>query len=162
VRRVERARQLGDQPDRALGFERFHNAHHRYHATGRRTPDEISRSHRRAPLAAAQIPAGWPGHGRIEFIRFIRSDHKLRLLGRAIPMPDGAAYQYVTAALDLALPDERNLLISDSDGELITVAGSPNRAADPPESDRAAGSPLHLALRARLPRRTRERRPSDR
>ena len=33
---------------------------------------------------ARVIPAGWPACGRVEFIRFIRSDHKLRLLGRAI------------------------------------------------------------------------------
>jgi putative transposase len=120
--RHERFAGLDQLADRALGFERFHNAQHRYRASGRRTPDQITRPHRPAPLTADQIPAGWPDRGRIEFIRFIRSDHKLRLLGRTIPMPDGTAYQYVTATLDLALPDQRNLLISDSDGELITIA----------------------------------------
>ena len=45
-----------------------------------------------------------------------------RDVGRTIPLPDGTAYQYVTATLDLALPDERNLLISDSHGALITIA----------------------------------------
>jgi putative transposase len=120
--RHERFTGLDQLADRALGFERFHNAQHRYRATGRRAPDETARTDRRHPLAAEQIPAGWPDRGRIEFIRFIRSDHTLRLLGRAIPIPDGTAYQYVTATLDLALPDERNLLISDSDGELITIA----------------------------------------
>jgi putative transposase len=119
--RHERFAGLDQLADRALGFERFHNAQHRYRASGRRTPDQITRPHRPAPLTADQIPAGWPDHGRIEFIRFIRSDHKLRLLGRAIPMPDGTAYQYVTATLDLALPDQHNLLISDSDGDLITI-----------------------------------------
>ena len=59
---------------------------------------------RPAPLIET-IPAGWPARGRVEFIRFIRSDHKLRLLGRAIPMPDGSAYQYLTATLDLALAE---------------------------------------------------------
>ena len=49
----------------------------------------------------------------------------LRLLGRAIAMPDGTAYHYVTATLDLALPDEHNLLISDTDGQLITTARPP-------------------------------------
>lgn len=120
--RHERFADLDQLAERALGFEHFHNAQHRYRATGRRTPDQITRARRPAPLKAEQIPVGWPERGRIEFIRFIRSDHKLRLLGRAIPMPDGAAYQYVTATLDLALPDNSNLLISDSDGELITVA----------------------------------------
>jgi putative transposase len=120
--RHERFTGLDQLADRALGFERFHNANHRYRATGRRTPDQTTRAHRPPPLTAEQIPAGWPEHGRIEFIRFIRSDHKLRLLGRAIAMPDGTAYQYVTATLDLALPTEHNLLISDTDGQLITTA----------------------------------------
>jgi putative transposase len=120
--RHERFADLDQLAHRAGAFERFHNAQHRYRATGRRTPDQTTRAHRPAPLASEQIPAGWPEHGRIEFIRFIRSDHKLRLLGRAIPMPDGTAYQYVTATLDLALPDQRNLLVSDSDGQLITIA----------------------------------------
>jgi putative transposase len=120
--RHERFTGLEQLAERALGFERFHNAHHRYSATGRRAPDETTSTDRRRPLAAAQIPAGWPERGRIEFIRFIRSDHKLRLLGRAIPMPDGAAYQYVTATLDLSLTDDRNLLVSDTDGQLIATA----------------------------------------
>jgi putative transposase len=120
--RHERFAGLDQLADRALGFERFHNAQHRYRATGRRAPDQTTRACRPAPLAGDQVPAGWPAHGRIEFIRFIRSDHKLRLLGRTIPMPDGTAYQYVTATLDLALADDRNLLVSDADGQLITVA----------------------------------------
>jgi hypothetical protein len=120
--RHERFTGLEQLADRALGFERFHNAQHRYRAAGRRTPDQTTRPHRPPPLAADQIPAGWPDRGRIEFIRFIRSDHKLRLLGRTIPMPDGTAYQYVTATLDLALAEDHNLLVSDADGELITIA----------------------------------------
>jgi putative transposase len=123
--RHERFGGLEQLAQRAGAFERFHNAQHRYRATGRRTPDQTTSARRPPPLAVEQIPAGWPEHGRIEFIRFIRSDHKLRLLGRAIPMPDGAAYQYVTATLDLALPADRNLLISDTDGQLITTARLP-------------------------------------
>jgi hypothetical protein len=119
--RHERFAGLEQLADRAGAFERFHNAQHRYRATGQRTPDQTSLTRRASPLTAEQIPAGWPPTGRIEFIRFIRSDHKLRLLGRTIQLPDGAAYQYVTATLDLALPDERNLLISDTDGQLIAT-----------------------------------------
>ena len=38
-------------------------------------------------------------------------------------MPDGSAYQYVTATVDLALPaEEHNLLVSDDSGELLTTA----------------------------------------
>jgi len=75
----------------------------------------------------------WPAQGKVEFIRFIRSDanhdHKLRILGRAITMPDGSAYQYVTATLDLALAtDEHNLLISNDQGELLSTGRLPTPA----------------------------------
>jgi putative transposase len=109
---------------RAGAFEAFHNSQHRYQATDGRAPDEtVPAKHRRDPLPTEAIPAGWPAAGRIEFIRFIRSDHKLRLLGRAIQMPDGHAYQYLTATLDLSIaPDSDNLLVSDERGELIATS----------------------------------------
>ena len=73
-------------------------------------------------MAVSAIPAGWPATGRVEFIRFIRSDHKLRLLGRAIVVPDGHAYQYLTATLDLAIETgQDNLLVCDEHGQLITA-----------------------------------------
>jgi len=107
---------------RALAFERFHNSNHRYRATGRRTPDEASAgSQPRRPRPLAELPEGWPSKGRIEFIRFIRSDRKLRLLRRSIAMPETHVYRYVTAALDLAIPaEEGNLLVTDTDGQLVT------------------------------------------
>lgn len=44
-------------------------------------------------------------------------------LGRAIQVPDGRAYQYVTATLDLSIaPDHNNLLVCDEHGELVTTA----------------------------------------
>jgi transposase InsO family protein len=108
--------------ERASAFEAFHNSQHRYRATNGRAPDEIAPAQPREPLAVNEIPAGWPAAGRIEFIRFIRSDHKLRLLGRAIQIPDGHAYQYLTATLDLAIEaDHNNLLICDQHGELVTT-----------------------------------------
>jgi putative transposase len=120
--RHERFSDLGHLSERAGAFERFHNAQHRYSATHGSTPDETATTTKRAPRPPAELPAGWPDRGRVEFIRFIRSDHKLRILGRAIPMPDGSAYQYVTATLDLALPaDKHNLLVCDDHGELLTT-----------------------------------------
>ena len=108
--------------ERAGAFEAFHNSQHRYRATGGRAPNETGAAQRSEPLAIDEIPAGWPATGRIEFIRFIRSDHKLRLLGRAIQIPDGHAYQYLTATLDLSIaPAHDNLLVCDEHGELITT-----------------------------------------
>jgi len=40
-------------------------------------------------------------------------------------MPDGTAYRYVTATLDLALPADQNLLVCDDQGELLTTARLP-------------------------------------
>ena len=129
--RTERFGGLPHLGERASGFESFHNANHRYAATGGRTPDEsLGERTLRKPQPLAQLPAGWPAAGRVEFIRFIRSDHKLRLLGRAIVVPDGHAYQYLTATLDLAIETgQDNLLVCDEHGELITATrlNSPRR-----------------------------------
>ena len=123
--RQERFAGVEHLSERAGAFERFHNAQHRYSATRGQTPDEAGgHATKRTPIALEELPGEWPERGRIEFIRFIRSDHKLRILGRAITMPDGSAYQYVTATVDLALPaEEHNLLVSDDSGELLTTAG---------------------------------------
>ncbi len=124
--RQERFTGLEHLSERASAFERFHNTQHRYSATHGRAPDESNPAGvKRAPRAPGQIPTGWPKDGKVEFIRFIRSDQQLRVLGRAIPMPDSSAYQYVTATLDLSLVDQDNLLISDTDGQLLTTARLP-------------------------------------
>lgn len=124
--RTERFTGLDHLTERPGAFERFHNAQHRYRATGGLTPEQTTAaSQPHLPCPLAELPAGWPEQGSVQFIRFIRSDHRLRLLGRAIPMPDGSAYQYVTATLDLALPGETNLLVSDDQGELLTTAKLP-------------------------------------
>jgi transposase InsO family protein len=86
--RHERFADRDQLAERAGAFEAFHNRQHRYRATAGRSPDETAPIARRDPLAIDELPAGWPATGRIEFIRFIRSDHKLRLLGRAIEVPD--------------------------------------------------------------------------
>jgi putative transposase len=128
--RQERFAGVEHLTERAGAFERFHNAQHRYSATRGQTPDEAGgQATKRTPIALDQLPADWPERGRIEFIRFIRSDHKLKILGRAIPMPDASAYQYVTATLDLAIAaDQNNLLISNDQGELLTTSRLPTPA----------------------------------
>jgi hypothetical protein len=125
--RQERFADMGQLTKRAGAFERFHNAQHRYSATRGLAPEQTTTaSNPRAPIALAELPAGWPEQGKVEFIRFIRSDHKLRILGRAITMPDGSAYQYVTATLDLALSDdEHNLLVASDQGELLITGQLP-------------------------------------
>jgi len=63
-----------------------------------------------------------PDAGRVEFVRFIRSDRKLRLLNRAIPMPDTIVYEYVTAVLDLAIPADQSNLRVLREGEIVASA----------------------------------------
>jgi putative transposase len=120
--RQERFASLAKLRGRALAFERFHNAHHRYRVTGGRTPDEFGPPESRKLSPLDRLPAGWPSTGRIEFVRFIRSDRKLRVMRRSIAMPDEAVYEYVTAVLDFAVPAaEGNLRVVDRDGELIAT-----------------------------------------
>ena len=96
--RQERFADVEHLSERAGAFERFHNAQHRYSATrGHHARADPRRATTRAPIALAELPGRLAGARKVEFIRFIRSDHKLRILGRAITMPDGSAYQYVTA-----------------------------------------------------------------
>jgi transposase len=121
--RQERFASLAHLKQRARDFETFHNGNHRYRATNGRTPAEIvQQGEQRRPRPLAALPAGWPASGRVEFVRFIRSDRKLRLLGRAITMPESVAYEYVTAVLDLATarPDA-NLRVLRA-GEIIATA----------------------------------------
>jgi putative transposase len=113
--RQERFRSLAHLQERALDFENFHNANHRYRATNEHTPAEsASQGKRRPPHPLAELPQRW--------LRFIRSDRKLRLLGRAIAMPETIVYEYVTAVLDLAIPTaDRNLRVL-RQGKIVATA----------------------------------------
>ncbi len=120
--RQERFASLPHLTERARDFETFHNGNHRYRATNGRTPAESAGDgERRRPRPLAELPESWPAAGRVEFVRFIRSDRKLRLLNRAITMPETVVYEYVTAVLDLAIePAEGNLRVLRA-GEIVTT-----------------------------------------
>jgi len=120
--RQERFSSLAHLQERALAFETFHNGNHRYRASGGRTADEVAPARAAAPLPLAELPAGWPAAGKVEFVRFIRSDRKLRLLNRAITMPETVVYEYVTAVLDLAIPAAEGNLRVLREGEILTAA----------------------------------------
>ena len=121
--RQERFDSLPHLKERACDFETFHNANHRYRSTNGRTPAESAgESERRRPCPLAELPEGWPASGRVEFVRFIRSDRKLRLLGRALTMPEAIVYEYVTAILDLAIPTAEGNLHVLREGEIVATA----------------------------------------
>src|SRR6266540_6123604 len=66
--RQERFDSLTHLRQRALDFEIFHNANHRYRATNGRTPAEsAANAASRRPRPLAELPAGWPAAGRAEF-----------------------------------------------------------------------------------------------
>ena len=121
--RQERFSSLDHLQERALAFETFHNGNHRYRALAGRTPHEsTAHGQTRSPSPLAELPQGWPPSGRVEFMRFIRSDRKLRLLNRAITVPETLVYEYVTAVLDLALPAAEGNLRVLREGEIVATA----------------------------------------
>jgi IS30 family transposase len=120
--RQERFSSLEHLQERALAFEAFHNGNHRYRTLGGRTPQESAAgSETRSSRPLADLPKGWPPSGRVEFVRFIRSDRKLRLLNRAITVPESLVYEYVTAVLDLALPPAEGNLRVLREGEIVAA-----------------------------------------
>jgi putative transposase len=87
---------------RSIEFETFHNANHRYSALRGATPDEYDTRtgfRPRVPIPGTR-PA--PTTGKVEFIRMIRSDRKLRILDLDYTLPETVVHEYVVAAFDLA------------------------------------------------------------
>jgi len=100
--RAERFRDLGHLVRRLRHFEDFHNTHHRYAALGRATPAELAGRlgfQGRALDPDFRIPEKLPRRGRIEFIRLIRSDRLLHVLGEQILLGRDLVHEYVTAIL---------------------------------------------------------------
>jgi putative transposase len=102
-------------------FETFHNARHRYSAHHGASPDEM-----RANLTTAHPPEGYqppprlPAKGRIEAVRFVRSDGQVNLWGHKIALPDEQTHQYVTAIISVRA---KQLRIITRHGEIIHTAG---------------------------------------
>lgn len=103
--RTERFSGLRHLRNRMARFERFHNAHHRYAAIKGATPDEVAARLGfvpRRPPAGFEIPAAPARRGQIEFIRLIRSDRVLHVLGEEIVLGAELVHEYVSARLDVA------------------------------------------------------------
>lgn len=92
--------------DRYRAFLGFHNARHRYSALAGHTPDQAEAQAGFAPTwprPDLAVPERFDGlTGRVEYIRLIRSDATLRVLGHDFAVPDELIYTYVTAVLDVA------------------------------------------------------------
>jgi hypothetical protein len=75
---------------RARDFEAFHDAHHRYSARKEATRKEWERRpgfHPHLLDPEIELPDELPGRGMIEFVRLVRSDRAVRILGVKITVP---------------------------------------------------------------------------
>ncbi|MEJ7583961.1 MAG: integrase core domain-containing protein [Acidimicrobiales bacterium] len=97
-------------------FIAFHNEHHRYSAHGRTTPNQIWQGRLRNPLSSAyQPPTRLPAQGRIEVIRYIRSNRRIDLFGKRI-LAEDQTHQYVTAIIKVRA---RKIIVVTLTGEII-------------------------------------------
>jgi hypothetical protein len=104
-------------------FEAFHNAQHRYSAHRGASPDEL-RQHLDliVPAAGYRPPLTLPRRGRIEVVRFIRSNRQLDLFGRRFALGEEHAYSYVTAVIRVR---SQQLTVVTSSGEIVHEAAFP-------------------------------------
>lgn len=83
-------------------FEDFHNTHHRYAAIGRATPAEFLATSGFEPRLLGPgfpLPERLPRRGQVAFIRLVRSDRLLSVLGEQITLGPAQVHEYVTAIL---------------------------------------------------------------
>ena len=63
-----------------------------------------------------QPPSRLPAKGRIEVVRYIRSNRELSLFGKRITLGENHTHQYVTAIIKVR---SRKLVVVDTNGEII-------------------------------------------
>lgn len=98
-------------------FVKFHNTHHRYSAHDGATPNQIWDGRLRVPLSTAyQPPTRLPAQGRIEVIRYIRSNRRVDLFGKRITVAEDQTHQYVTAIIKVRA---KRVIVVTLDGEII-------------------------------------------
>lgn len=91
----------------ALAFEQRHNATWKYSKLDGRTPNHALRDSKailRFPPSPEppRRPLPKPDHGRVHFVRFIRSDGQLEIFGQHFRLPSEATHEYVQATVDIA------------------------------------------------------------
>ena len=92
-------------------------AGHRYAAHGGASPKEIWADRLRHPLAVGyQPPTRLPARGRIEVIRYLRSNRRIDLFGKRITVNEDQTHQYVTAIIKVR---SRKVIVVTLDGEII-------------------------------------------
>ena len=98
-------------------FVEFHNTHHRYSAHAGSTPNQMWENRPCAAMPANyKPPPRLPAKGRIEVVRYIRSNRQLGLFGKRITLAEKDIHQYVTAIIKVRA---RKLVVIDTNGEII-------------------------------------------
>ena len=98
-------------------FVAFHNEHHRYSAHGGASPDEVWAGRTYQPLLPGYaVPTSLPAKGRIEVVRYIRSNRRLDLFGKRLTVAEEHTHQYVTATIRVRA---KQLVVVTMGGEII-------------------------------------------
>jgi hypothetical protein len=98
-------------------FVEFHNAHHRYSAHRGATPNQMRHGRLFNPLSGHyRPPTRLPAQGRIEVVRYIRSNRRVDLFGKHIHVTEDQTHQYVTAIIKVRA---KKVIVVTLDGEII-------------------------------------------
>jgi len=98
-------------------FIEFHNTHHRYSAHQGASPHQIWEGRLRHLLPAGYVvPTTLPARGRIEVVRYVRSNRRVDLFGKRIEVAADQTHQYVTAIIKVRL---KKIIIVTINGEII-------------------------------------------
>jgi putative transposase len=98
-------------------FVTFHNEHHRYSAHRGASPDEVWAGRLYSPLQHGyQVPTSLPAKGRIEVVRYIRSNQRLDLFGKRLTVAEEHTHQYVTATIRVRT---KRITVVTLNGEII-------------------------------------------
>ncbi len=98
-------------------FIEFHNTHHRYSAHSGATPNQVWKGRLHRPLSPAyRPPTRLPARGRIEVVRYVRSNRRVDLFGKRITVADDQTHQYVTAIIKVRA---KRVIVVTLDGEII-------------------------------------------
>ncbi len=115
--RTETFTSLDHLPAENHEFIAFHNQHHRYSIHSGATPNQMWNGRTRQPLATGYTaPTRLPAQGRIEVVRFIRSNRRVELFGKHVIVDEDQTHQYVTAIIKVRA---NKVIIVTLDGEII-------------------------------------------
>ena len=88
-----------------------------YSAHGGASPDEVWAGRSYQPLLPGYaVPTSLPAKGRIEVVRYIRSNRLLDLFGKRLTVAEEHAHQYVVATIKVR---SKQVTVVTMDGEIV-------------------------------------------